>query len=76
MNSASFPFSDCFMVLSESGSPCRSAFAIPCACSIRMCGGSGGTSGSVIASSSTGPSAASARSHAGPTWSGLSTRIP
>jgi hypothetical protein len=41
-----------------------------------MCGGSGGYSGSVIASSSTGRSAESASSQARPTWSGESTRMP
>ena len=53
------------MIRARAGSP-GSAWAIFCACSKRMWGGSGGTSGSVIASITTGPPAASASSHAGP----------
>src|SRR5712671_4959048 len=43
------------------------------ACLRVMCGGKGGTSGSVLNSTTTGRSAASAASHADATWSGLST---
>ncbi len=48
-NSSSLPLIDSLMIRPACGSP-GSAFASFCACSKRMCGGSGGTSGSVIAS--------------------------
>ena len=43
---------------------------------IVMCGGSGGTSGSVFTSSTTGILLDNASSHAGPTCSGSSTKMP
>src|SRR5205085_5729489 len=49
-NSLSLPLNDWRMIRPAFGSPLISAFARPVAWSIMMCGGSGGTSGSVIAS--------------------------
>ena len=74
--SLSFSRSDWRTMSALAGSPCSSARAKPLACSKRMCGGSGGTSGSVTTSRTTGRSAASARSQAGPTSPGASTRMP
>ncbi len=50
--SSTIPFSDWRTIRPRAGSP-GSAWASALACSKRMCGGSGGTSGSVIASIST-----------------------
>jgi hypothetical protein len=55
------------------GSPFTSACAKCFACCSVTCGGSGGTSGSLFTSSTTGRSDASASSHAAPSCSGSST---
>src|SRR5206468_6878827 len=49
-NSSTLPLIDCLMISRRAGSPLRSALNSFVACSSRMCGGSGGTSGSVTAS--------------------------
>ena len=59
-----------------SSSPCSSALAVFFICDGRTCGGSGGICGSVTNSSSTGLSALSALSQAGPTSSGRVTLMP
>src|SRR3954466_15903400 len=69
-------FADAFTISIASGSPLISASRYAFACFIVMCGGNGGTLGSVTISSTTGRVATSARSHAGPTSSGRSTRSP
>ena len=50
VNSWSLPFKDCMAILKVCGSPLATAWARLAACSKRICGGSGGTSGSVMAS--------------------------
>ena len=66
----------CSMMPRASGSPLSSAEVNALACSSVMCGGNGGTSGSTIASITTGRSRLSAASHAAPTPAGFSTRTP
>jgi len=63
-SSASLPRIDCFMNRGAAGSPSRIAWVMALICSKLMCGGSGGTSGSVTNSISAGLPAASARSQA------------
>src|SRR5436305_15069893 len=75
-NSASFPRNDFSITPARSGSPLAIACAIFFACSKVMCGGSGGTSGSVFTSSTTGRSAASASSQAPCIASPLSQKMP
>src|SRR4051794_4940114 len=75
-NSVSFPRSDFCITPVNSGSPPSIAFVIFFACSRVMCGGSGGTSGSVRTSSTTGVFADSASSHALRMSSPLSQKIP
>ena len=62
--------------ITVTGSRRAIALAIPLACSKRMCGGSGGTSGSLMTSSSAGRPAFRHSSQAAPTASGSSTRTP
>src|SRR5699024_7046884 len=71
VNSWSFSLAPLVATPTFSGSSTK-AFAVFLAISVFMCGGTGGISGSTTTSSTTGPSVASARSHAGPISSGLS----
>src|ERR671933_766120 len=57
-SSFSLPLIDWRTIRLAAGSPFRSAWAMPFAWSIMMCGGSGGASGSGIASETTGRAAA------------------
>lgn len=70
------PCTDCLIIPARSGSPFTSRTGPPCACPKPMCGGRGGTSGSMMNSSSIGRSARSARPHAPPIASGSSIRSP
>jgi len=58
----------------SSGSPFQRVATNALACLRVMCGGKGGTSGSVLNSTTTGRSAASAASQADATWSGRSAQ--
>src|SRR5438477_10018572 len=60
----------------SSGSPFQRVATNDLACLRVMCGGKGGTSGSVLNSTTTGRSVANACSQADATWSGLSTYMP
>src|SRR5581483_728670 len=69
-------FAEAFTTSIASGSPLMSASRYAFACFTVMCGGSGGTFGSVTISRTVGRSPASAASQAAPTSSALSTRMP